>query len=169
MRRDLEEWLEMFRKIDSGRGMKSVSIEHRTDYVLLRQKYYRYKKYGTSGLEYMKGKRFSASEKEAIVLSFTDKGVPLSVLSLTHDVSITSLRRWIQTVRTGGSLYEIKKRGRRPKETMGRPKKKAPETELEKLKAENLYLKAENALLKKLKALVEKEKARGNGRESSNH
>ena len=31
---------------------------------------------------------------------------------------------------------------------MGRPKKKEPQTELERLQAENLRLKAENALLK---------------------
>ena len=42
---------------------------------------------------------------------------------------------------------------------MGRPKKKEPQTELERLQAENLRLKAENALLKKAKALVEAKKA----------
>ena len=43
---------------------------------------------------------------------------------------------------------------------MGRPKKREPQTELEKLRARNEWLEAENALLKKVKALVEKEDAR---------
>ena len=43
---------------------------------------------------------------------------------------------------------------------MARPKKKAPETELERLQEEPLGLRAENALLKKVKALVEEERKR---------
>ena len=52
---------------------------------------------------------------------------------------------------------------------MGRPKKREPRTELEKLQAENLRLRAENALLKKVKALVEDQRARArlNGQEPS--
>ena len=52
---------------------------------------------------------------------------------------------------------------------MARPKKREPQTELEKLQAENLRLRAENALLKKAKALVEGKKAQAlrNGHESS--
>ena len=37
---------------------------------------------------------------------------------------------------------------------MGRPKKKEPMTELEKLQRENELLRAENAYLKKLRALM---------------
>jgi hypothetical protein len=43
---------------------------------------------------------------------------------------------------------------------MARPKKKAPETELERLQEEVLWLRAENALLKKVRALVEEERNR---------
>ena len=52
---------------------------------------------------------------------------------------------------------------------MARPKKREPQTELEKLRAENLRLRAENALLKKVKALVEERRARAmaNGQEPS--
>jgi len=42
---------------------------------------------------------------------------------------------------------------------MARPKKKDPQTDLEKLQAENLRLRAEIALLKKVKALVEEKEA----------
>ena len=41
-----------------------------------------------------------------------------------------------------------KRQGRALKEPMGPPKKKEPQTELERLQAENLRLRAENALLK---------------------
>lgn len=43
---------------------------------------------------------------------------------------------------------------------MGRSKKLEPETELEKLQAENDRLRAENALLKKVKVLVKEREAR---------
>ena len=69
----------------------------------------------------------------------------------------------------GGSLYDVKQRGRPPKAPMAKPKKRDPQTELEKLQAENLRLRAENALLKKVKALVEEQKARArlNGQKPS--
>ena len=65
--------------------------------------------------------------------------------------------------------YDVKRRGRPPKTPMARPKKRDPQTELEKLQAENLRLRAENALLKKVKALVEEQKARArlNGQKPS--
>ncbi|WP_169316183.1 hypothetical protein [Mucilaginibacter paludis] len=43
---------------------------------------------------------------------------------------------------------------------MGRSKKLEPETEVEKLQAENSRLRAENALLKKVTALVKEKEAR---------
>jgi transposase len=49
---------------------------------------------------------------------------------------------------------------------MGRPKKKLPETELEKLQEELRYLRAENAYLKKLRALVQERIARESGKQS---
>ena len=57
-----------------------------------------------------------------------------------------------------GALLITRKRGRPT--GMGRPKKKKPETELEKLRDEVLRLKIENELLKKVKALVEAREAR---------
>lgn len=55
--------------------------------------------------------------------------------------------------------------------TMGRPKKKTPQTELERLQEELEYLRAENALLKKVRALMAEKEARllENGRKPSNH
>ena len=71
-------------------------------------------------------------------------------------------------VRLGGyeALSSITRRGCPPKDTMARPKKKEPQTELQ---VENLRLRAENALLKKVKALVEEQEARArlNGQKPS--
>ena len=66
-----------------------------------------------------------------------------------------------------GLSLENRKRGRPL--GMARPKKKEAQTELERLKAENLRLRAENALLKKVKALVEEQEARArlNGQKPS--
>ena len=54
---------------------------------------------------------------------------------------------------------------------MGRPKKKEPQTELERLRYENEYLRAENALLKKVRALMEEKETRLHeiGRKPSKH
>ena len=54
---------------------------------------------------------------------------------------------------------------------MGRPKKQAPQTELERLRYENEYLRAEVALLKKVRALVEEREKRLHeiGRKPSKH
>ena len=54
---------------------------------------------------------------------------------------------------------------------MGRPRKKEPQTELEKLQARVQWLEAENALLKKVKALMEEEESRqrGSGHRPSRH
>jgi hypothetical protein len=49
---------------------------------------------------------------------------------------------------------------------MGRPKKKQPETELEKLEEELRYLRAENAYLKKVKTLVQERLLRESGKQS---
>jgi len=61
----------------------------------------------------------------------------------SYDVSRTALESWIHLVRTKGydSVYDDKKRGRLPKAPMVRPKKKKPQTELEKLQAEIFCLK----------------------------
>jgi transposase len=62
----------------------------------------------------------------------------------------TSASRWIRTVAAEGydGLNQLKRQGRARK-AMGRPKKKVPQTDIEKLQDEILHLKAENAYLKK--------------------
>jgi len=61
--------------------------------------------------------------------------------------------------------------GVKPFTVMARPRKREPQTELERLQYENLRLRAENALLKKVKALMEEEESRlrAIGRKPSSH
>ena len=90
------------------------------------------------------------------------KIVYLYVVSAKYHVSRSTLHCWVSIVRRKGydALKEVKY-GRKYGKThaikhtpMGRPKKKEPITELEKLQRENELLRAENAYLKKLRALM---------------
>ena len=90
------------------------------------------------------------------------------------DISRTNLETWVRIVRNRGysALYEVKRRGRKPKDMKQQKQEKYDsKAELERLQAENLRLRAENALLKKAKALMEEEESRlrGSGRKSSKH
>jgi len=79
--------------------------------------------------------------------------------SLKYDVSASHISVLLKRAREQGidALLIINKLGRPT--SMGRPKKKKPETELEKLCDEVLRLKIENELLKKVEVLVEARKA----------
>lgn len=131
----------------------------------------RYRESGEEGLKRRQLRELSGQEKEKIVRLYIEKGVPLRSLCNQFKVNRTPLQDWIRKVRNHGYavLYDKRKRGRPKDQSMARPKKKEPQTELEKLQAENLRLRAENALLKKVKALVEEKKARAlqNGHEPS--
>ena len=88
---------------------------------------------------------------EEVVRLILEKGVPLAHVKVEYRIGKTVLQRWVSTVRKYGyeALEPSKRRGRPPKSLMGRPKKKEPQTELERFQTENLRLRAENALLKK--------------------
>ena len=131
----------------------------------------RYRLYGKKGLSPKSYINISAKNKERLLRLFEEKGVPLRQICIEHNISRAAFEKWIKQVRTKGyeSLYKTQIRGRPQKNSMARPKKKEPQTELEKLQAENLRLRAENALLKKVKALVEEQDARArlNGQKPS--
>ena len=161
MKHEFEEKLDVVRKILSGRCQRSVCIEHRLDVHAAYSWLLRYKAHGEDGLRQPAERRhLTAEEKVRIVSEHMEKGVSLSRLSLQYDLSRETIKSWLRTVRSGGSLYDVRQRGDPKKDPMARPKKKEPQTELEKLQAENLRLRAENALLKKVKALVEEQEAR---------
>lgn len=161
MKHNFEEKLSVVSWIINGKGLDTVCRERHLDKHLVRQWVLRYKKYGEDGLrKSTKGYHFTPKEKEKIILEHIKDGVPLLQLCLRYDVSRCSVQSWLRKVRSGGSFFDIKRRGRPPKDPMIKPKKKEPHSELERLQTENLRLRAENALLKKVKALVEEKNAR---------
>ena len=171
MKYSFEEKLSIVSEITHGKGLKTVCRERHIDINLVRRWVYRYRAFGESGLlKSTRGYYYSPAEKEKIILEHLQDGVTLLQLCLRYGLTRSAIQSWLRTVRSGGSLYDVKRRGRPPKDPMARPKKREPQTELEKLQAENLRLRAENALLKKVKALVEEEqkaRARLNGQKPS--
>ena len=106
--------------------------------------------------------RYNFEEKCQIVCEIEKNHVPLHIVSAKYHVSRSTLHCWVSIVRRKGydALKEVKY-GRKYGKThaikhtpMGRPKKKEPMTELEKLQRENELLRAENAYLKKMRALM---------------
>lgn len=165
---NFEERLKIVSRLISGDPLESLCKELNIDRNMVYQWYLRYKKYGEDGLRGTRSYHYTAEEKLDIVKEFVEKGVPLHELCLRYDLSRYAVQSWARRYRNGLS-FENKKRGRSLKDSMSRPKKKEPQTELEKLQSENLRLRAENALLKKVKALVEAQKAqvRLNGQKPS--
>ena len=165
MKHTLEEKRDIVRQIKRGRPLSSLCKALHLDCHMVRDWLQRYEKYGGQGLRIRTPKyHFNTQKKERIIWEHTKKRISLQELSLRYDVDRSTIKSWLRKARTGGSLYRIKQPS-----PMARPKKKEPQTELEKLQAENLRLRAENALLKKVKALVEEKKARAreNGQEPS--
>ena len=132
----------------------------------------RYKREGVSGLQKHPVKRADFAEKCKIVCEYAEKGVPLHRICAEYHVGLTTVQRWARIYRQGGyaALRAIKAPGTGRK-GMGRPKKKEPQTELERLRYENEYLRAEVALLKKVRALMEEKEKRLHaiGRKPSKH
>jgi transposase-like protein len=168
----LEEKKEIIRLYLSGVCMvELMSRFHVRDHYLYIL-FGRYKKYGIEGLESYKGKHITAELKQSVILEYEKDVLPLWQICVEYDVSYASVCRWVQQYKRGGytELLRHCSRGRQRK-AMGRPKKKEPQTELEKLQARVRWLEAENALLKKAKALMEEEESRlrGSGQKPSNH
>ena len=162
MQRTSEEKLQLIQRLISGEPIKSVAKQCGLGVAYLSVLYDRYRKYGKDGLYRKKNNYLSPEDKERLIRLHEEKGVSLRSIYTDYDISPTVFKRLLIKVRTQdySSLYEYKKRGRPPKDhSMTRPKKKEPQTELERLQAENLRLRAENALLKKVKTLVEEQKA----------
>ena len=171
MKRTFEEKLKIISLFKSGMPQAQLCKRFHMGQHYLEDLLDRYEKYGEEGLRKKKHNKLSDHEKEILVREFLEKGVTLRCISNKYNVSRTALESWINQVRTNGygSLYITHKRGRPPQDPMAGPKKNEPQTELEKLQAENLRLRAENALLKKVKALVEEQEARArlNGQQPS--
>lgn len=171
MARTLEEKLSIVQAASKGTPVHQLSKVHKLHEHKILEWIRKYKKYGLSGLKKQPNFISTPEIKEKLVREFLENGVTLAQIVVDYQVSRTALERWVRTVRVHGysSLYKTVRTGRPPKNRMARPKKKEPETELERLQEENLRLRAEIALLKKVKALVKESKAqqRHNGQRPS--
>lgn len=157
-----EKKLQIVNEAKSGKPIKVLSKENNVHENKILEWVRLYDRYGFDGLKKQPKLNPTPEFKEKVVRLILEKGLPLSHVLIDYRISRTALESWVRTVKHQGyaKLYHIKRRGRPPKDPMARPKKREPQTELEKLQAENLRLRAENALLKKAKALVEERKAR---------
>ena len=134
---------------------------NRTDLFIWVERYRQHGEYGLQRQPYFKATK---ELRLQIVSEHLIDFVSLTELSAKYLIGHTTISRWCKLAREQGyeHLALFKARGRPPKDTMGRPKKKKPEemTELELLQLRVKELEAENALLKKVKALVEAREAR---------
>ena len=149
--------------LEEGYSLDYIHKHYGIGITLLQSLWIKYQSNGPLVLIKKKNIKADGSLKEKIVRDIEENGLTLAADSIKYDVSYGRLSVWLKLYREKGirALYEIKPRGRPPKD-MGRPRKKKPEemTEFEKLRYENERLRAENALLKKVRALVEEREAR---------
>jgi transposase len=151
----LEEKLDVIKMHEDGAGIKRIAKRLGLSKSLITLWLEQYKQHGKDGFMRLPYNcRYNFEEKCQIICEIEEKHVPLHVVSAKYRVARSTLHCWIGIVRKDGydALREVKY-GRKYA-SMGRPKKKEPVTELEKLQRENELLRAENAYLKKLKALV---------------
>ena len=158
-----EDRLKYMKMLEEGYSCNYIHKHFGISHGLLKSLWLQYQIEGPSSLIKKKYIHSDGPYREKVLRDIENKCLTLSEAAVKYDVSVSQILVWRQRVRKHGynALYEIRKRGRPPK-NMGRPKKKKPEemTELERLRYENERLRAENALLKKVRALVEEREAR---------
>lgn len=156
-RHSLEDRILAVKMVAKGMAPRAVGRQLGIDHHNVAEWCAKYRLMGEVGLQKTPHKHFRFKEKCEIVCEHLEKRVPLHDICAKYNVSQSRVRVWCRIVRERGyeGLLNIKKLGRPPKnKDMGRPKKREPQTELEKLQRELEYLRAENAYLKKLRALV---------------
>ncbi len=148
-----------------GYGSTSISkLLHISDTVI--ETWLRvYRAKGVLGFEKPPKQILSIDLKEQVVRDVLENLLSFPSVALKYGISQSAAYQWVNLVKDKGfSSLKVTQQGCAPKD-MGRPKKKQPETELEKLEAELRYLKAENAYLKKVRALVQERLLRESGKQ----
>ncbi|MEG1886329.1 MAG: helix-turn-helix domain-containing protein, partial [Alistipes sp.] len=142
----LEKKLRVVALYERGSGVSTISQQLSISKSHTARIVNRYLRYGNSGLERLPTKQFSVSFKQAVVSSVLKKCLSFEQVALQYQISPSTVYTWVCQVKSGSceSLSDIQPRGRPPKD-MGRPKKRAPQTELENLQERVAYLEAENA------------------------
>jgi len=162
----LSEKLQVVELYKLGYGYRSISKKLQLSDSLVKRWLRVYSAHGVVGLERSGRRCLNPSLKKQAVRDVLEKSLSFESVALKYHISISAVYSWTQQVKLQG--YEILsqiKQGHASKD-MGRPKKKEPETELEKLQEELRYLRAENAYLKKLRALVQERILRESGKQS---
>ena len=162
----LSEKLKVIELYQSGYGSTVISRDLSVPVTIVKNWIRVYQEQGVKGLEIKRHKPLNSILKVQAVREILDKSLSFETVALKYQVSISAVYTWTQLVKLHGyaALNSIKTG--RPSNVMGRPRKKEPETEVEKLQAELRYLRAENAYLKKLMALVQERIARESGKKS---
>ena len=158
MARSFEERLKIVLQANEGKPVRLLSRKYSLHETKILEWVRKYDKYGQEGLKKQPKIKATGEFKEKLVRLVLEKGVTLAQIVVDYRVSRTAIEQWVRQTRSHGYtiLHEIRPKGRPPKGLMARPKKKEPQTELEKLQAENLRLRAENALLKKVGLICKK-------------
>jgi transposase len=150
---------------EQGYGSRSISKElHISDTVV--ETWVRlYRSQGLSGFDKQPNKLLSSEFKELVVRDVLNNCLSFPKVALKYQISQSAAYRWVQLVKQEGFSSLNDTRQGRLTTVMGRPKKKQPETDLEKLEEEVRYLRAENAYLKKVRALVQERLLRESGKQ----
>lgn len=162
MRHSFKEKLNIISLIKGGTPLSRLCRYRHIDHHQVRLWLNLYDKLGEDGLRKpVAVHRFKLEEKSRILLEHIEKGVSLRELCLRYGVSRSVIKKWKRRYLSGKPLEKGRSgTNNEQRSTMGRPRKKEPQTEMEKLQMENLMLRAENALLKKVRTLVEEQRTR---------
>lgn len=152
----IEEKLRLVEKVKNLNGVipRSLARENKISITQIRSWYTLYTAFGLDGLKKSDNKRVSYKIKYAATRDIIEKNLTLQEVMQKYNLRSTTVENWLRIVRKSG-YAALQPKMQKNKVKMGRPKKKEAQTELEKLKEENLRLRAENELLKKVQALVE--------------
>jgi transposase len=162
----LSEKLAVIKDYQLGYGCIAISHRRKIGDSLVKRWIRVYQAHGLKGFDKQSREIISVNIKQQAVKEIIEECLSFETVALKYHVSISAVYSWFQRVKKYGysSLLNIKQG--RPTKLMGRPKKREPETELEKLQEELRYLRAENALLKKLRALEEEQIVHESARQS---
>ena len=156
MQHPFETRLAIVQRVKAGtpihRLWRELGIKERTILEWVR----RYDRAGEAGLRPRAAARPTSAQRVAMARRHIEKGVPLLEISRARGVSRAALEKWVRVARARGYAALRGPRGGKGKEAspMGQPRKRAPQTPLERLAQENARLQAELALLKKLRTLA---------------
>lgn len=157
----LQKKLKVIKMFNQGYSCMAIVKRLRISDNQVRKLIYRYQDVGITGVQRKPILKLTDELKTELVQKYLDKSLSCEQISAKYGISTTSIYWLAKKVNQQefSRVFHVSRK-ERLQQKMGRPKKKEPETELEKVLLENERLRAENALLKKVKALVLEREAR---------